>query len=51
MKRQEGGFVGALLASLVEPVVSSVVEGISRRGVTRSVRRYVDENYKLHSIL
>ena len=51
MKRQEGGFVGALLASLVEPVTSSVVKVISRRGVRRSGRRYMDENYKLRSIL
>ena len=37
IKYQEGGFLGALLAplaaSLVQPVISSVVQGISGRGV------------------
>ena len=39
-KIQEGGFLGALLAplaaSLVQPVVSSVVKCISERGVRRA---------------
>ena len=37
IKKQEGGFIGALssplVASLVQPVISSVVKGISGRGV------------------
>ena len=40
MKKQESRFPGALLehlvASLVKPVISSVVKGISRRGVIRA---------------
>ena len=43
--KQEGGFVGALLpplvASLVQPVISSVVKGISGRGIRRSGREYM----------
>ena len=42
IKKQEGRFLGALLAalaaSLVQPVISSAVKGISRRG-------YMDENF------
>ena len=49
IKKQEGGFLGALLAplaaSLVQPVVSSVVKGISGRGVRRAGRGYMDENF------
>ena len=40
IKKQESRFLGALLArlaaSLVQPVISSVVKGISRRGVRRA---------------
>ena len=47
IKKQEGGFLGAflerLVASLVEPVISSVVKGISRRGVRISGRGYMDK--------
>ena len=47
-KKQEGGFRGAslapLAASLIQPVISSVVKGISGRGVRRAGRRYMDEN-------
>ena len=43
MKKQEGRFLGALLArlaaSLVQPVISSVLKGISGRGVRRAGRR------------
>ena len=46
---QEGGFLPALLAplaaSLVQPVIFSVVKGISRRGVRRAGRGYVDKNF------
>ena len=40
IKKQEGEFLPAFLAPLaallVEPVISSVVKGISRRGITRA---------------
>ena len=46
---QEGGFLPALLAllaaSLVQPVIFSVVKGISRRGVRRAGRGYVGKNF------
>ena len=48
-KKQEGGFVGALLvplaASLVQPVISSVVKGISGRGVRRAGKGYIDKSF------
>ena len=54
-KKQEGWLLGALLApldvSLVQPVDSSVVKGISGRGVRAAERRYMDENFKFCSIL
>ena len=41
--KQEGGFLGALLAllavSLVQPVIPSVVKGISGRGVRKRGKR------------
>ena len=49
VKNQEGGFLGALLAplatSLVQPVISSVVKGISGRGVRRAGRGYNGYNF------
>ena len=49
IKKQEGGFFGALLAplaaSLVQPVILSVIKGISGRGVRRGGRGYMDENF------
>ena len=49
LKNQESGFLGALLApladSLVQPVISSVVKGISGRGVRRAGAGYMDENF------
>ena len=43
-KKKEGRFLGALLAPftvlLVQPVISSVVKGISGRGVRRAGRGY-----------
>ena len=49
IKKQEGRFLGALLAplaaSLVQPVISSVVKDISGRGVRRAGRGYIDENF------
>ena len=56
IKKQECGFLGALLAplaaSVVQPVISSVVKGISQRGVIRAggggvrttERRYTNKN-------
>ena len=42
IKKQEGGFLRVLLetlaASLVQPVISSVLKGINGRGVTRPGR-------------
>ena len=44
-KKQERGFLGALLASLVasilQPMISSVVKGINGRGVGRARKRYL----------
>ena len=44
IKNQEGGFIGALLAplaaSIVQPVISLVVKGISARGVSGAGRGY-----------
>ena len=46
IKKQEYKFLEALLtslaASLVQPVISSVVKGTSGRGVTRAGRVYMD---------
>ena len=48
LKKQEGGFLGALLApsaaSLIQPVISSVVKGISGKAVRRAAKWYMDEN-------
>ena len=48
-KKQEGGFLGALLvplaASLVQPVISSVVKGISGRGVRRAGKGHIDKSF------
>ena len=47
--QRQGGFLGALLAllaaSLVQPVISSVVKCINGRGVRRAGRRYMDKNF------
>ena len=47
IRKQEGGFIPALLTplvtSLVQPVISSVVKGIIGRGVRRAGREYVDK--------
>ena len=49
IKKQEDRFLGVLLAplaaSLVQPVISSIVKTISGRGVTRARRRYWDKNF------
>ena len=48
IKKQEGRFLGALsaplTASLIQPVISSVVKGISARGVRRARRGYINKN-------
>ena len=48
IKKQEGGFLVYMLetlaASLVQPVISSLVKGISGRGVRRVGRGYIN-NY------
>ena len=47
IKKQEGGFLGVLLtpltSSLAQPVISTVVKGISGRGVRRAGRGYTDK--------
>ena len=49
IKKQEGGFLEALLAtlaaSLVQQVISSVINGISGRGDRRAGRRYMDNSF------
>ena len=49
MKNQECGFLLALLAplaaSVVQPVISSVVKGISGRGVKRAGRGYINKTF------
>ena len=48
-KKQEDGFLGALLAllvaSVVEPVISSTVKGISGRGLRRAGRGYMNKRF------
>ena len=48
LKKQEGRFLGTLLArlaaSIVLPVICSVVKGISGKGVRIVGRRYVNRN-------
>ena len=49
IKKQEGRFFGALLtalaASLVQPVLSSVVKGISGREFRGAGRGYMNKNF------
>ena len=49
MKKQKGRFLGALLArfaaSFLQTVVSSVVKGISARGIQRAGTRDMDKNF------
>ena len=48
-KKQEDGFLGALLAllvaSVVEPVISSTVKGIIGRGLRRAGRGYMNKRF------
>ena len=54
INRQESVLLGTLLAplatSLVEPVISSVVKGISRSGVRKAGRGYMDKCFLFCSI-
>ena len=47
IKKQEGGFLGALLAplttSLAQPVISSVGKGISGKGVRKAGKEYINK--------
>ena len=49
IKWKEGRFLGAFLAplaaSLVQPVIPSVVKGISERWFRRAERVYIDKNF------
>ena len=49
IKKQEGRFLGVLLAplaaSLVQPVISSVVKGITGRGVRTAGKGYIDKKF------
>ena len=49
MKKQEGGFLTALLAplvaSLVQSIISSVVKGINGRGVRGAERGYMSKTF------
>ena len=48
-KKQEDGFLGALLASfansLVQPVISSVVKEVSGRGVRRAGKGFINKHF------
>ena len=45
IKNQERRFLGPLTVSLVQPLISSVVKGISGRGVRRAGRGYMDKTF------
>ena len=49
IKKQEGGFLGALSAplttSLAQPVISSVGKGISGKGVRKAGKEYINKNF------
>ena len=49
IRKQEGRFIGTLLAPLVasikQPVISLVVKGISRRQVRKGGRGYMGKNF------
>ena len=53
--KKEGGFRGALLAplaaSLVQPVIFSVIKGVSGRGVRRTGTGYMVKNFSFRHIL
>ena len=49
IKKQEGRFLGALLGPLatwlVQPVIPSVVKGISGKKIRRAGNRYMDKDF------
>ena len=49
IKKQESGFLPAwlatLAASLLKPVISSVLKSISGRRIKKTGRRYIDINF------
>ena len=49
IKKQEGGWLwvllAALAASVVQPLISSVVKGLIGRGVRSAGREYMDKNF------
>ena len=55
IKKQQGGFFGALLsplaASLVQPVISSLVKGITGSWVRRAGRGYINKIFQICFIL
>ena len=52
IKKQAGGSFGALLvplaSSIVQPLISSVVKGVSGRGVRKAGKGYVNKNFYFH---
>ena len=48
-KKQEGGFLGAILkalaVSMVQPMISSLIKGISGRGVRKTGTGYMDKYF------
>ena len=55
IKKQEGRYISELLAplaaSVVQPLISSVVKGINRRDVRRGGRKYMNKIFWFCSIL
>ena len=55
IQKQQGRFLPALsvpfAASLVQPVISSLVKRISGRGIRRAGRGYIIQNFQFQSIL
>ena len=53
-KKQEDKFLGAFLAplaaSLMQTVFSSVIKGISGRGIRRAGKGYIGKTFYVHSI-
>ena len=45
IKKQEDGCIGALAASIMQPVISSLVKGISREEIRIAEGGYMDKNF------
>ena len=45
IKKQEDGCIGALAASIMQPVISSLVKGISREEIRIAGGGYMDKNF------